>query len=233
MKKAIRITALLTVICICFSMSGCMALDKLRASRAIMGPEDTIVLQDGTVYKLLPECKELSPDMGNVETIYIVDEEVPLLFVFFLGIVTEKSEDGRFLSKYSGMKNEYYCRSDIYYSVFQRIYSSFTPELYCYRYYDPKSFSDKLYTLTPEQAAVVERVYTTQAPEKLPSSARLEYDYRIDLIMCSSDYLFATDTVDICELNGMYYLFYDNTIYSVPEELNPVFDEIVAKKAVE
>ena len=231
MKKAIRIAALLTVICICFSMSGCIALDKMRASRATSGEGDSIILQDGTVYELLPECEDLSPYMGETESLYIVEEDVPLLLISTMGRIATKSEDGRFVSTYLGEGKGYYCRSDIYFSVFQRIYSEFTPDLYCYSYWDAESFTDKLYTLTPEQVAALELVCSTQEPQKLPATVRLEYDRRIDLVSYSSDYLFCRDAVDICVKDGEYYMVtYDYTLYNVPEDMKLIFEEIAERK---
>lgn len=234
MKKAIRIAALLTVICICFSMSGCMALDKLRASRATRGEEDSIILRDGTVYKLLPECEDLSPYMGETESVYIVEEDVPLLLISTMGRAATKSEDGRFVSTYLGEGKGYYCRSDIYFSVFQRIYSEFTPDLYCYSYWDSESSTNKLYTLTPEQVAALELVCSTQEPQKLPATVRLEYDRRIDLVSYSSDYLFCRDAVDICVTDGEYYvLTSDYTLYDVPEDMKPIFEGIAESKSMD
>ena len=112
-----------------------------------------------------------------------------------------------------------------------RIKSGFVPEVYCYSYYEYQIGKNVLYELTPEQADAVNQVYTTQEPETLPAAATLDYEEKVNLYLYSSDHLFRQDTVDVCLVEGKYFLVaYGNTLYSVPEEMSPVFAEIMAKQ---
>ncbi len=232
MKKMKRILALTVLLALCLSLCGCNALDNLRQSRATMPREGLLRFQDGTEYKRLPECEELYPDYGDGESIYIVEDDLPLLLTSW-GTYASKSEDGRFIRTYADSEAGIYCRSDLYESLVARIEQGFTPEVYCYSYYDPRAGEygeNVLYELTPAQKEAVDRVYATQNPEKLPAVARLEYEDRADLFMYSSDHLFRQDTVDICTMKGEYYLLTnDNSLYTVPEELHPIFADIMEK----
>lgn len=230
MKTMKRILSLTVLLALCLSLCGCNALDNLRASRATMPREGLIRLQDGTEYKRLPECEEFYPDYREAEEIYIVEDDLPLLLTTW-GTYANKTKDGRFIKTYTGSEPGFYCRSDLYESLVARIEQGFTPEVYCYSYYDPEAGEygeEVLYELTPIQKEAVDRVYTTQTPEKLPAVARLEYEDRADLFMYSADHLFRQDTVDICTMKGEYYLLTnDNSLYTVPEELRPIFADIM------
>ena len=231
MKKRIRLISAVAVIGMCLSLCGCKILDELQASRASITANGVIQLYDGTEYMLLPECRELSPDFSEYESIYIAEEELPLLLTSFSENYAEKSNDGRFLQVFTEETVVYYCRSDIYDSMLERINNGFVPEVYCYSYYDYESGNYILYSLTPAQANAVEQVYTTQKPEKLPAAATLDYEYMVDLYLYTNDHLFMQDTVDICLAEGKYYVVaYGNTIYSVPDEQSPVFAEIMEKE---
>ena len=237
MKKVTRILSLLVVLGMCLSLCGCQALDDLRAARASFTAEGVIRFFDGTEYKLLPECEELCPDFRLGEDIYIVEEELPLLLTVF-GDSSVKSADGRFLriTTYSeeyehSFKTQYYCRSDIYDSMLARIQNGFVPDVYAYTYYDYELDASVLYELTPAQVDAVNQVYTTQEPEILPAGAKLYPEHSVFLYLYSSDYLFRRETVDICLVEEKYFLVVDDhVLYSVPEELFPIFAEIMAKE---
>ena len=83
-------------------------------------------------------------------------------------------------------------------------------------------------TVDRAQAEAVEQVYTTVQPEKLPIGARLDYEEKVDLYLYSADRLFRQDTVDICVVEGEYFLLTnDQMIYAVPGELTTVFANIL------
>lgn len=233
MKKTKTILILLTLFALCLSLCGCNALDNLRQSRASLTEDGAIRFQDGTEYKLLPECEEFYPDFEDSETVHVAEEDVPLLLLSILGSSAEKSKDGRFVKAYLRNASGIYCRSDLYEELSKRIEQGFTPEVYCYSYYDPQAGDYggyRLYELTSGQIRAVNQVYTTQEPEKLPAVARLDYNYRADLYMYTADHLFRKDMMDVCVMNGEYFLVTnDNSIYTVPEELFPIFERIMQK----
>lgn len=233
MKKLTRILSLLTLLGFMLSLCGCSYLDELRASRASLTEDGAIQLHDGAEYIALPKCTELFPTLSDSKTIYIVeDEEIPLLLVSLLGSYAEKSSDGQFIVRYSGgADSTYYCRSDLYDSVRERIRNGFTPEVYGYRYFDYESSEFRLYTLTAQQADALEYILANEKPERLPVDVRLDYEHRIDLYHYSSDYIFRVDAVDICYARGRYYVVKNiDTVYDVPLDLVPTFVAIMEKE---
>lgn len=232
MKRLIRIVSLIAVLGICLSLCGCGFLDDLRASRALFTEDGTIKLNNGMEYMLLPACEEMSPIFSKYDVVYAVEEEVPLLLTAISGDYLIKSDDGMFLQAFTPEGMSYYCRADIYDSVLDRIQNGFTAEAYCYSYYDENS-NYGLYTLTREQADAIFQVCATQEPETLPDAAVLDYEYIADLYFCTEDKLFMQDTVDICTVNGKYYVVgYDDAVilYTVPQEMSETFAAIMAKQ---
>ena len=230
MNKLTRSLSLLMVFALCLSLCGCNALDELRRSRATRPQEGVIRLADGTEYKLLPECEALCPTWDDMMySYYIVEEDLPLLLTQY-GDGVSSSKDGLFLEVY-GEDIQYYCRTDAYDSIVARIDQGFTPDVYGYTYFDPEAgdYGDYvLCELTPAQAEAVEQVYATVQPEKLPVGARLDYEEKVDLYLYSADRLFRQDTVDICVVEGEYFLLTnDQMIYAVPGELTTVFANIL------
>lgn len=233
MKRMVRIVSLIAVLGILLTLCGCDVLDELRTSRAMVTPDGVITLYNGTKYMLLPECQELSPTFTQFEQVYVVEEEVPLLLTAFSDNYLIKSDDGLFLQAFAEEgATSYYCRSDVYDSVLERINQGFTPDIYCYSYYDYETEERLLYTLTQAQVDALIQVCTTQEPEILPEAAILDYGYVADLFFCTEDTLFRQDTVDICMIKGKYYVLDCDdatTLYSVPAELSPVFAGILEK----
>jgi hypothetical protein len=234
MKKFIRFVSLLVLLCVC--LSGCSYLDELRASRASLEEDGSVVLADGTKYLLLPENKYFCYDYTNNTSIYVMeDEEVPLLLITGSGNSGFITPDRQFLRVYLEGVNQYYCREDTYESMLERMNNSFTPELYCYSYYDYDTFYDYetyeqvLYTFTPQQAEALESVLANQEPLTLPAGAKLDYDYQVSLDHYSSDYLFRKDSVDICFSDGTFYVVDGELIYKVPDSLYVTFARAVKK----
>lgn len=233
MKKAKRAMALLTILVLCFSLCGCVDLDDLRNRRASITPEGSIVLGNGTEYKPLPPCEELSPAFYDYEMVYVAPEEVPLLLSFVSETRFIQSDDGRFLQS-DDIELTYYCRTDIYDSVLERINTGFVGDVYGYWYYNYETDEEQFYSLTSPQVQALSEVFDNQTPELLPEIATLDYEYMVDLWLCSEDNLFKKDTSDIYFLNGTYYLVdqgLDTTaLYKVPDNLTSVFAEITAKQ---
>ncbi len=231
MKKITRFLSLIVLLGIILSLCGCSYLDELRATRATIVEDGAIRLVDGTEYYLLPENEYFSPDFTNDATFYAVDDEdVPLLLIDLFGYYGYKTQDGQFLKMYLTGSTQYYCRADSFDSMLERMNSSFTPELYCYDYYDYETYENQLYTLTPQQAEAVESVLENQEPYALPTGAKLDYEYRISLYRYTSDYLFCDKFVDICYADGAFYLVENGKmIYTVPNSMYVTFSRAVKK----
>lgn len=234
MKKTMRILSLLMVLVLCLSFCGCSALDELRQSRASITPEGIIRLRDGSEYKQLPECEELTPSFEDLDMVYVAEEELPLLLTVFSDIAFYKSDDGIFLESQNeefGTFGTYYCRTDVYDTMLERINNGFTPEVYGYWYYDYEQGEQMFYTLTPTQVDAVLEVCSTQASERLPDMASLDYEYMAEIVSCTKDRLFVRDMVSVCFVNETYYVVeydFDGTVlYRVPDHLTRVFAEIL------
>ena len=232
MKKFTRILSLLLLVGMVLSLSGCSYLDRLRASRATFTEDGAIRLPDGTEYLLLPESLYFSPEISYDSPVYVVeDEEVPLLLIRSVGEHGYKTPDGQFISIYSNVTGTYrhYCRTDTYESIRDRINRDFEPEVCAYSYYDPSLREYQLYVLTVQQEEAIAYVLNNQRSYKLPGTVSLYYEYLADLRYYSQDFLFTKDAPDIFYNEGIYYVLYADTLYyEVPQELNSVFEAIMA-----
>lgn len=222
-----KLACVLAVLALCLSLAGCKELDQLRAQRAWFVEENVIELSDGSQYQRLPKCDDLYYERNDYEIVYVVEEELPLLLTAFADTASV-SDDGRFLSMYDEAWEQWiYCRTDAYEDVARRIREGFTPEAYAYECWDYETGESYLYKLTQEQAAAVEQVLS-QEPEILPAAASINYYYLADLYQYSSDFLFRRDAVDVCVVEDTYFLWDDEgNIYTVPQQLAPVFAEIM------
>lgn len=234
MKKAKRILALLAALALCISLCGCSLLDTMRNMRATMTEEGDIKLYDGTVYKLLPQCEELFPQFTGLDMVYIVEDDLPLLLTAFAENGYNRSDDGWFLLTYTDDGEVLYCRADVYDSVLDRIQNGFTAEMYCYTYFDYDEDESATYTLTQEQAELLELLCATQEPQVLAEELDFDWEYMADLYLYTEDRLFAKNTLDICIANDRYYVldYTENdemAIYKVPAEMTAEFEKIMEK----
>jgi len=231
MKKVTRILCLIAVFAICLSLCGCSVLDEIRQTRAIRTESGDIRLEGGAEYKLLPECRELTPMFDEMKTVYVVTEDVPLLLTSAMGEYFDLSDDGIFLKNYVEGEEVYYCRADAYDAVYQRIVSGLTLDKCCYWCYDYNAGRLIPYVLTQAQFDAVNQVCQTQEPQTLPSGAMMDWDYWVALNMCSEDLLFTKVLADICVTDGKYYVEVaagvDTLLYAVPAELTATFADIM------
>ena len=231
MKKMKRVICLIAAFVFCLSLCGCGALDEMRSLRATLTPEGNIRLASGAEYKLLPTCEELSPMYDEMKMVYLVESDVPLLLTYMMGEYIDLSDDGIFLQNIGEGDTASYCRTDVYDRIYERIVNGFTPEICCYWRYDFNA--DKLipYILTDAQLDAVNQVCLTQKPQILPSAAYMSWEYSITLCMCSDDLLLVKEIVDICTVEGKYYVLddsgVDTILYAVPQELAAVFADIM------
>lgn len=231
MKKMKRAICLITVFVMCISLCGCSVLDDIRESRGIYTAEGNIQLTDGTEYAPLPSCKELSPSFTQYKELYVVQSDVPLLLTSIMGTCFDISDDDLFLSSYVLGEGGYYCRTDLYESVLERIENGFIPEVYAYWCYDYTSGKNVPYTLTQAEQDAVDQVCDTQEPQELLPGTYLSWDYGVYLYLCSEDLLFTKETVKICVADNKYYVVDEtgaNTVfYCVPAELTATFAQII------
>lgn len=226
----------------CMSLSGCQELDEARRNHALYNENGSITL-NGMEYKALPQCTDLQPDIDFGRTIYVTEEDVPVLLSSSMGDYYDISTDEMFLlSGVSGLKNgvdglyseNVYCREDKYGEVRSKIEGGNYFTGYCYEYYDysAEDNSVRYYKLTSDEIAAVETVLMTGVPELVSMAVGVDYDYMIELEACSEDMLFRRWSFDLYVKNGVCFLAeYSDTdiaLYPVPDELEHTFDNIVS-----
>lgn len=226
MKKAVRMLCVfLSLILICVSFSGCDVIDDMRKEQAFWD-EDYTVIYMNEEYKSLPSSKYLNPVYDEFKTISVTDSDVPVLLSFLFGEQFYLSDDGMFIFKgaSSSGPDSYYCHTDIYDEVLERIENGFAPESYCYEYYDYNNDDRKSRIFSEEEISAIRSIKETVAATILPDAASLDYEHMISVEECTLDLLFKNYVYDLCIANGKYYLVEhtdDGTLlYAVPEELS-------------
>lgn len=237
MKKTIRFISLFLAIVICLSLCGCVSLDELRATSGILTEDGVIKLYDGTEYKRLDNLGKLSPYCDGYNSVYIVNEEIPLLLVSVNYVESfTKSYDEKFILAFDERGNEiWYCRSDIYDSVVDEVKNGFIANRYCYPYYDYENQESHRYLLTDAQANTVANILSIVEPEMRKSENIPIMDSYIDLYLTTDNMIFMEDIYDIGVIEGIYYIIVnvdDNNakLYRVPDDFNDEFASIVKKQ---
>ena len=230
MKKAIL--SILLVLVLGFLCCGCDELDQMREQHAFYYESDGIKTSDGSIYRKLPGCDELSFDL-DYENIYVTTPDVPVLASSFSGRVFHKSVDGLFLI--SNAAGTHYCREDIFESVNKQITGQIIYENIGYEYYekDGNKWKKKYYTLTESQEKLFSQIYENAEEHLLANGASLKYDYLVDLYMQSADGYFKRDIADIYMDDGNFYIVKSkgNGRYycNVPQEYSIEFAKIINK----
>ena len=231
MKQLKRLMGCLLIAALVFSLCGCSALDALRESQCFFDGED--ILRNGQIYRKLPSCDTLYPELDYEQAIYVTEDDVPVLLSPLLAKEhLLPSLDGAFLSNRYGVT--IYCREDLYDSIVDNIRNGFTPEIVCYSYnvYDEDSFDvkEEFYTLTKEQTDVLSLITSTMEPEVWGEGWSLNCQWYINLEECTQDRLFRQSQLEIGFTGKTYYLtLYTDTrtlVFTVPDGCKAMLDDI-------
>lgn len=234
MKKLFKILAVMMAsvfICLCFG--GCQMIDNAKKSHFIRISDDKIKFKEAEFIKL-PSCSFFAP-ISNGDNVYVTASDVPVLLSKFFSENYLRSSDGVFVFGYYYERdlNTVYCRSDKYDEALQIIEQGFKRTGYGYSYYDFKKGKLDFYKLTEQQAAAIDNVISKVEPESLPDVATLGVNLITPIEEFSGNINFKKEVVDIGFENGRYYLieYLDNSrnIYTVPDNLAGVFDDICEK----
>lgn len=246
MKKFTRILILATILLLqCFLLSGCAALDDFREKQAYITEDRKIVYNDA-VFILMPESEYLQPIYNYSEDyqLNVTKSDVPVLLSTFLSEKTlYMCSDGIFLSGYDDTRYDeiVYCREDKYEEMVNRMKEDFNPTKagYLYETYieENDEFVFDYYMLSDEEFEAVKEVMRKTNASYLPSDAYIDYNYYIELELCSDDNLFRKYVMDLVQSDNQYYIVYyvdDDTsrVYSVPDSYNEIFSNIM-KKGIE
>lgn len=226
--------ALLLMVFLLLSLSGCAWLDQMRERQAFFETNGDII-HNGVTYKLLPSSEYLSPVSGIEDYVYVTEPDVPVLLIkeFYLEELS-LSTDGSFLFDLYGSGN-IYCREEIYDAVCDRIRGNFTADMMCYSYYaydmETNTFHDTWYYLSQEQMDAVYQVMDAVEPMVMGNGWYLEYEHKVRIEERSKDMLFRRSRLEISVAEGTYYLTCStgaNTlIYTIPQERETVFAQIL------
>ncbi len=240
MKKMKRLLALsVALILVCFSATGCNAINEMRARHGYYTETGSIMLGE-TEYRLLPNNEYFSPIRDNDDEIYVTDKDVPVLLSAMLGVGFDSYNDGLILSSGIYGEDRNYCRADKYEEIAAQMAGEFNPTGYCYTYSafvtKTETYEERAYLLTEEQKNAVRRILATVEGVERAENAEYTYDHRISLEVCTDNMLLRDWRYDIEVNNGTYYLI-ENDLYAangieykLPSEYNTFFEEIMAAK---
>jgi len=228
-----RILCLFFVCCLCAGLTGCGALDEARARHAKWSERGS-VLHGETEYLPIEDSEDLYPSINYLgNPLRVTEADVPVLLSFFLQELLYGSDDGIFLESFE--TGVLYCRSDYYAEVTQKLRDGFHTVGYCYDYYvyDEESYDyqEHTYRLTAAEEIVLDTVYTTGHAVTIPAMAEVDYDYGVALMCCDESMLFRQFMMDICSVDGTYYLIgpegEDRWSIEVPMSYHAAFDSML------
>ncbi len=110
MKKFKKITAVLLLIVICFSLCSCRELDELRDSQAFFN-ENGIIYKD-KLYKSVNIAENLNYDYTHQEYVNVTDPGVPVLISALISFEYSTNDDETIIC--GGYDGEWYIREDKY-----------------------------------------------------------------------------------------------------------------------
>jgi len=206
MKKTI---SALLIIALLLVLGGCTTLEQVRANQAFWTSETggSIIL-DGVEYRSIASAYgDFQPLTDDTRYVYATQKDVPALLKEVMGAIVDISADGVFI--YGTPKNvsesSIYCRADRYDEMKKRIEAGFTPEGYCYEYYN-EEFDTQLYQLTDTEAAFLDQLLMTEVVAEVKSEELDNYASVGDIQSCSKDMLFRKAYISIWEQNGTHYI---------------------------
>lgn len=235
MKKIYKsiLTAALALMLL-LSLSGCSALEEMRSVQAYNLGYGTIVWK-GDTYKTLPLCNYLSPEMDYTTSVYVTDEDVPVLLSNYVyQEMLDVSKDENFL--HAPWTNVYYCKEELHADLSLRIKEPFAPDMVCYEFTvyneDAADFEDRYYKLSKGQLASLEEILQS---EPLPDNDIMWEDqyWGLTLYKSSEDRLLKKDYMDIYYTGNGYFLLLRpegeaEQLYAVPQKFDGLMQKITA-----
>ncbi len=239
MKRSLKaITLILSFILLCTLFTGCNELDELKDSHAVLNNDGSITYKGSNYLRIdLKPNSNFSPYVHA--RIRVTEPDVPVLLSqsesVYVGAVTD---DGSMMSLnechwFEDMEgNFFYCREDRYEEVTEKLESEIIPEVYCYRFIYYEENADEIpgtYILTEEQMATVDSILGTQADMRLDTT---DADSFVTLYQGTEDQIFMYEKAMIFHVYDDYIVTdsENHVTHKVPEELTPVFDEIMEQQ---
>ncbi len=180
MKKEIRVFSVVLSLLLCFGLCGCTALDEMRAAQCFRDEGGNILYQDH-LYKPLPNdlsVDDFVPEFSYDEYLMVTERDVPVLLSGIMGEVFSVSKDRLFLE---GDPQEYYCRTDVYDTVYQQLKHPFSTEGYAV---DDVDFEKKNLLSTALNKEIKKAL--SQKPLRLTNKKYEEFCYLVTIYECGS-----------------------------------------------
>ncbi len=192
MKNLKKIICLVLTVLICFSLSGCNVIDRMRNSQIHYNKNQNLVYKN-KVYKLLPDCEAFAPNMENREFLYVTDKDVPVLLSRIIGNEANITEDKKFITfEDKNYIPQYYAREDLYDDIATRINSKdyFDGYSFCHEYCDKDyNWYSKHVMISEEAKNALDKIISSSKPEDV--DIELMYPYHImELYSSSKDFYF-------------------------------------------
>ena len=233
MKKFIRTAILVFALTVlCFSLSGCHALDELRNTQAFRNDDGTISY-NGQIYKALPHIEEFEDLFFAFDDIvYITDKDVPVLMTFFFGTAASMDKNATVI-RMTGSNETFFCREDMYDNLLEEIknpqYTKYKLQIDTWGYYIPVDEEiPKNIALTDAETAAIEEVIKLN--DTIEFSDKL-YDYdstTAEISRYTEDELFSESYCTIVKRNDMYYVVISGS-EAIDDYGDPIINPIVCK----
>lgn len=193
MKKALRMGAVLFVVCILAAcLSGCMSIQDRKARQAFWADAEYDAMDwQGEQYVFLCEDNGINVLAGrrpgqtisympiaSWDYIYVTESDVPTLLASDFGELISVSAWHSFLTTMDG---RIFCRASQYEAIQEMMEHGISDERYAYISYGE---SEKLRVLTEEETTVLEQIVTETMQTKKQILFDDEYDDSEDLFAC-------------------------------------------------
>ena len=231
MKKYKKWIASLLVAVLCLSLSGCKDLEEMRAEHAVW-QEDGSILWNGCVYREVEDSSawEKFGFVYDYITIYVTEEDVPVLLSDWFGEMVDVRAGGTVLSycdyRYVEPDYHFYCREDAYDEMMAKMENGIDMTTYFYDYYDFDAGKSMTYYLTEEQANAIRRTLSAVMPIPEDEFEDTPVD-NIYLSMCDDSHYFEQlYQLELYITDFRYCIKQDGYIYVVSLAYNSIFEEI-------
>ena len=223
MKKFIRTAILVFALTVlCFSLSGCHALDTARNAQAFLNDDGTI-LYDGKIYKPLPagsEYAELTYSLisSYIEnnTVYITEKDVPVLLSGIVGTSAHIDKDKKIICANYVIDNSSdsrnYCREDIYDNFVEEIknpnYTKYSMQLntsFLALIYDDIDIPESI-DLKDYEIAAINEIIALGDTVKNPYSVDTHEGTYADIYRSTEDGLISENYCTISRNDDLYYI---------------------------
>lgn len=240
MKRLLKNIAVILICAICvFSLAGCDVVGSLRESLGQYEEtgEGTYIVYNGCKYKSLPYDECLSPDFDYYKSLYIAEQKIPILLTPVLGTTYYISNDGVFLT--DDYTSSYFCREDKYDEIIKQINNPDIMQYICYTHYayseTDDTYIEKSILLNEEEMLAITQAYIESTPTVVTEYTKPDYEYCIELYLCSKDTLFTKFYAELILANDEYYILNYETSnilsYKIPENkkstIAKIFDTVM------